>query len=808
MIFFDFETCGFHGMPVLLQWQEDDGKINLHHIWYTPIGETLKLIEYIVNHEGGVCGFNLAFDWFHMCKLYTVFSQYHDYDAIPLEIIDEIAELEMSGRDGPALKPVKAMDLMLHARQGPYQSTMDRKDIRIKKVPTQLAWQLAAELEKRVPLKDVYFARKKDKKAEKWRVLDITEIDGKISTDFKDVVLSFAPSAALKALAQDALGVKDDDILLFTDVEVDRKFLPIECGWAPWAKSTKFATKDNWQGTWPEVIHHHARHWKYNTLAQKYATKDVEYTHGLFDHFGQPEAGDDNSELACMVAAVRWKGFKIDIEMIKELRMKSFLNSKKAVTAPAKVKEYLFPLLSKEEQMACNGSTNKEVLERLDKLTTDCPDCEASGSVVDPNTQQLVKCGNCKNGEIRHPVAYRAREVIEARAATKEMELYDKLIQAGRLHAGFKVIGALSGRMSGDSGLNPQAVKRTKEVRRCFRLAPDGYELCGGDFESFEIMIAIADYNDPQLYKDVTEKHPCPVCHTKGVLDKFNKKKGITEYGIKCEECDGTGEMKKKIHGLFAEALFPEEDYESILLTKGEEDDLYGKGKTGVFSQLFGGDDNTLVRKVHINKQEAQEASERWQRRYPGVKRAQKKILDDFQSMKQPEGFGRRVYWHDPKEKIESMLGFPRYFTLENSISKALFDLAEKPPKAWEAIKIKVTRRDREQWATGAVRSALFGAAFGIQGCNVRAATNHRIQSTGAGITKRLQRRIWDLQPCGIHEFKVIPMNIHDEVHAPCLPEMVSSVTSVVNETVDHYKSVVPLLSIAWGEKLNTWADK
>lgn len=797
MIFFDTETCGLHGFVVLIQWSMDRGPINLHNVWYEPIRSTLELIESFVNHEGGICGFNLAFDWFHLCKAYTVLSLVAaevGLDECPIDHIDLVAEKEMEGRDGPCLKPQQALDLMLHARKGPYQSTMDRSDIRIKRVPTALAWQLADELEKRVPLRDVYFARRADKKAEKWKVYDIMDDEGKMRTDVKDVVLKFAPSNALKALAQDALGEADEDILRFVDVEVDRKWWPEEVGYAPWAKAMGGNAEDGWRGAWPEVIRHHAEHWKYNPTAQKYARKDVEYTYRLDEFFGKPTPNDDDSILACMVAAVRWKGFKIDVERIKELRTKSIENAKKAPTAPNYVKKWIWPVLSPEERLQTGGSTNKKILDKIAKWTIECPKCGGENHEA---------CTECKNGVIAHPAAERAKAVIAARGSVKEKELYDKLIQAGRFHASLKVIGALSGRMAGADGLNPQGIKKTKDVRVCFRLAPDGYQLSGGDFESFEVMIAIAKYGDEQLMKDVTTKFPCPVCN--GTGQSMNKKKKVMEI---CDECGGKGDTTKKIHGLFAEALFPEEDYESILLTKGEEEDLYTKGKQGVFSQMYGGNEATLMDRFNISKEAALDATDRWMRRYPGIKRAQKEITDAFQSMRQPGGFGKRVYWHDPKDYVESMLGFRRYFTLENSIAKALFDLAEKPPKSWEAIKIKVTRRDREQWATGAVRSALFGAAFGIQGCNVRAATNHVIQSTGAQITKNLQCRIWELQPCGIAEFNVIPLNIHDEVHAPCKPELAPKVTEVVNECVEFYKPIVPLLSIAWGEKLNTWADK
>ena len=42
-----------------------------------------------------------------------------------------------------------------------------------------------------------------------------------------------------------------------------------------------------------------------------------------------------------------------------------------------------------------------------------------------------------------------------------------------------------------------------------FPLFWDGMILCGGDFDSFEVTIADAVYNDPALRKDLTTKGPC-----------------------------------------------------------------------------------------------------------------------------------------------------------------------------------------------------------------------------------------------------------------------------------------------------------
>jgi len=776
MIYLDTETVGLCGPAVLIQWAKDDGPVSLHSVWTSSIADTLVLIEEFCKNT--IVGFNLAFDWFHLCQLYTTLLLLADkvgYDAIPADHIELYASLEPEARDGPCLKPVSACDLMLHARKGPYQSTMNRKDVRIKRVPSILAGPLAAELEKRIKLKDIYFARRKDKNAPKWTVEQ--------SGDFADLVLKFKPSSALKTLAVDALGLDPENVLLYKYVEVDPRFRPMELGWAPFALAVSNPEK-NWQATfttgkekrsgyaWPGVIGMHITHWGYNTLAREYAERDVTLTRDLYKHFGSPEPGDDDSLLACMVGVVRWRGYKIDELGIRKLRIKAVEKSNAAPKAPAKVKEFVFTLLSKTERVGLIKEDGKE----------------STGRVV---LEEIARWTD-------HPAAEAATKCLEARKATKEIELYDKLLQAGRFHASFKVIGTLSTRMSGTDGLNPQGIKHDKYVRSQFPLAFEPLELCGGDFSGFEVSIADAVYNDPELRKQLCT---CSKCGYICTLDEY----ASSDDCVKCNAKDS----RYKIHGLFGEALHPELSYDQILRTKGTANDLYDKGKKGVFAEFYGGNYNTLVNRGLVETEEqAREAEERFMSRFKGADEFRAKINDQFCSMRQPKGIGTKVEWHEPCDYIETVLGFRRYFTLENSICKALFTLANKPPPQWKGLKIKCVRRDREQMVGGALMSALYAAAFNIQSKNLRAAANHVIQSTGASITKKLQTRLWKLQPSGIGDWIIQPMNIHDEIMCPCLPSIKQQINTIVKELVTDMRPIIPLIKIDWSEHMKTWAEK
>ncbi len=303
---------------------------------------------------------------------------------------------------------------------------------------------------------------------------------------------------------------------------------------------------------------------------------------------------------------------------------------------------------------------------------------------------------------------------------------------------------------------------------------------------------------------------PCARCDDSGVQyrDTPNEtwcRECLSYFPVDgCDDCWGTGLTDTKIHALFGLFVYPDMTYEEILANKV----IYTRCKSAVFAMLYGGEGFTLKSRLGVEIEVADAAYAQFCRRYPGVGANRQKIIDMFCTLTQPNGIGSKVEWKEPQDYIESMFGFRRYFTLENKIAKALFELANSPPASWKNIKIKVVRRDREQTAMGAVQSALYGATFALQSSNMRAAANHVIQSSGAQITKLVQRKIWDIQPSGVHEWYVQPMNIHDEIMCPTKPEFIDRVAQIVNDTVESLRAKVPLIKIVWEKAMKTWAEK
>jgi hypothetical protein len=127
--YIDTETCGFHGLATLIQWAFEDGDVHLHNLWDVPVVDTLKLIEDFCDHT--CVFFNASFDWFHLCKIHTMWRLLPG-DAIPRELpMDVLTQAEKEARDGPCIKPKGVMDLMLHSRKGEYQTLMSRHDVKV-----------------------------------------------------------------------------------------------------------------------------------------------------------------------------------------------------------------------------------------------------------------------------------------------------------------------------------------------------------------------------------------------------------------------------------------------------------------------------------------------------------------------------------------------------------------------------------------------------------------------------------------------------------------------------------------------------
>lgn len=759
-VFLDSETCGFTGPAITFQHLFGDSysreQVDVHHIWLSPIKQSMELMEKFCESE--VVGFNLAYDWFHVVKLYNHFAsvRHHHKGAdnwYPYEHVEEIYHTPPGDQD-LCLRPAMANDLWLHALETKWQITMERKPINIRRVPKVLAAELCEFLnnderftdpESPQYLSPLLFGNRKKDRSVFWKVRRPKTKDD----PFRDVYLSFKPTSKLKAFAKYLLN--REDIVDLKETFGDT-VPPVEYGWA-WPKCQ-----------WKNVILQHIQFWSKDERAKKYAIDDIDYTWSLWDHFGRPSGGSYNSELACMVGAVRWRGFAVDVVGLQshqaELKEKA-----KVPSSPTEVKQYLLEVATPEERLGLR-STAKAALEKIVK-SIEKQSCEFCGG---------TKCTWCEGIENKPSLmAQRAKTIIEGRSAGKELELIDKLVFAGRMFAGLKVIGTMSDRMAGDYQFNVQGIKKDKRVRQYFLMwgksegmGNDTDKLGGGDFDSFEVGIACEFFGDKDLEK-------------------------MLRSG-------------KKMHGVFGSKWYGQ-TYDEIQATDGTENDLYTKAKSGVFLYIYGGEAKKLASTLGISEERAIEGLRLISAEFPGVISKRQEVFDRFAALVQPIA-GRSISYQQPDDFVETLLKFRRYFTLENAMIDYLYHMAQKLPPQFKKYTQTVKRRDREQKAWGALMTALFAAAFNIQANDQRAAANHVIQGTGGGITKRVQIAVWqEHQPIGVNRWIVQLLNIHDEILAVVAEGFEAAVKKTILQQVEKYRSVVPLLNMKW-KRMPNWGAK
>lgn len=766
--YFDTETCGKYGFPVILQHAWDDGPVEITHLWLTPIGEIKGLIESLFEPDVCVVAHNINFDWQVLTKLYSVchgLTARHADPSTTLQQagVDTVAELEHGHL---CLKPHKAVDTMLLAAKSREQSSVTQmKPIRIRRVPVEYGEALAAELTRMTDLPEIMFARKSDKRPV-WKVAE-----RKGDSLFVDVSLSFAPSNGLKQLSRHLLGFEPTS---FSDIAPAS--WPVEDGFAPFIREvasplngwayTNSKSETGW--AWPALIGDHIEFWQRSRPALKYAEEDITMLRGLHRHFGKPE-NDEDSILACSIASCRLRGFRIDHEKIEhELEIaKSIVQSAAInVNSPKQVRDYISEALDPMERIIVAHSSNAKVLENIVKAFTleEEEDCECE----DPKLCKRC-CGTGKVGPGPMPVVERVKHVELVRQAKKRVELLSKLRKVKRAYANFRAVGTKSGRLSGTDGLNFQGIERYQGVRECFIFADEGYELSGGDMNSQELAIAATTMSDKDLLNDMLQG--------------------------------------KSLHGIFGSSLY-DISYEEIM-TAGKIDGRYETAKSCVYAMLYGAMAATIAMNAGVSMEVAQSAFDRFEAIYKGVGVNRRNLKERFSTL---VGGSEGKLEFTPKRGlfVESIFGFRRYFDTEYLLQEMLYEFLNRFPESWRNDPRQIVRdrkKERVQTMAGAIRSAIYGACFSIQNGVIRAATNHQIQSAGRTITVDLQLAIWKHQPVGIHKFHVYLMSVHDEIPTVHLPALRSAIDGTVCEEMAAKCKVVPLLSIDWGHGLKGWWD-
>lgn len=790
---FDTETMGLYGPAVILQAQFDyvterhDDQPFLYDLWRSSCLTTIHLIQEIV--ECRVVAHNLTFDWQKIQQLYNALMRLLDQkgDVMPINHVDLMAQLLYDARNDYCLKPPAAVCTLLLCQKQIGGAALATKEIRVRKIPVEIAPEIAGLLNTQTDLPEILFARRATDV--RWNV--VTNDEG---PEWSDVALKFAPSNALKDIARLVLGVKDTQ-------KIGQDFLPpvfpYEIGYAPYAvllneggwrttvtKKVNGKEQRSTQPLWPLLLQDHLDFWTTRGTPQfKYALDDIVLLKKLDEHLGSVET-DFDSELACQVSVVRTAGMEIDIDKLYEQidASQEIVDAAEInVDAHLRVREWIAEAMDPMEALVVAEGCDKARLKGIVKnmVATErerccrkgCPRCDGTG-FVEPGPM---------------PVAKRAKHILKIRKHRKRLQLYRKLTVAKGCFPSFRVIGTKSGRMSGTDGLNYHGIDGSREIREVFTLADGDWVVCGGDMNSQELAIAAAVMNDAELYSDI--------------------------------------EKGKSLHGVFAAAASGI-DYETIMVNKEDkgtvEAEWYKKAKICVYAILYGAASFNIAQTLGCTPEEAENTIREFFEKYPYMAQTRKMVKESLEAIRSDENGHLQVC--EPKQQyIDSIFGFRRSFQAEFAVMNIMFqamnqwrtDTGKNSPLMTDGkymgvfdLERKIHRKENkgEQTVKSAIASALYGAVFSLQGKILRAALNHLIQSAGRTCTLRVQKRIWDeVQPVGIHRFRCKLMSVHDEIATVSPPEYAPVIEKAVVDEMADLCETVPLLSLDWASDVGSW---
>lgn len=439
-----------------------------------------------------------------------------------------------------------------------------------------------------------------------------------------------------------------------------------------------------------------------------YSKLDIVYLKVLYEKLGHPKP-DYNSELTHNGAYVKYYGFDIDFEALdraeeyygkKVEEIEKLLKGINPRSAPQRLellKKY-FPLLA---------STSKATLTALTKLEG-----------ADEEGVNLAKA----------LLAYGpARQKLVQIKAVKECK-------TNKAHPELRIMGTATNRMAGMSGLNWQGIGAFEEdgkIRVGLRTAIKTQMV--GDWSSFEVVIASAVYEDKVLQKIVAD--------------------GIDMHSYT------TSIAHPDVLEYFKQHNIPEEERYQFVRTKYKEENAFfvkcrKQIKAVVFGIFYGAQAFTVSEKLGITEGEAQKILDLFFKAYPGIKRYRDKIEEGFLT-------ADKVHWSknsiDRMEvSLKDLMGFERRWDFEKDLCKIFWELGHSQIRTGVNEYIIRDKQKGIQSVDNACRSALLGAALGIQASASRQAVNFRVQSTGASLHKKLQAKLWV-------EKRVGTLQIHDE---------------------------------------------
>ena len=749
LVFIDTETIGFLGDTVLIQYGFlNDDEVFIHHVFKEPIKKTLELIEFFSGKTNVML--NAPFD------IHKLALTYNKLKALSLtKNINKPPRPKAyyNLKEEDCLKycynPVGIIDLDVCTCMSIYQKLMKQDNVRIRQVPITVAESLRQHLESTLSVDDIFFAgspKHRRNKGSRWQIkrLNKTGTEELQPGDSDDLAheslcnlhLIFDPRRGLKYIAKFILGFEDtEDIELPMNLDEDGVSHWVNI---PLYKSAHSIFVSHWSSSKP----------------LEYARRDIIYTREYFKHLRDRDflfLDSVNHRLTALVGNTHWSGFNINTDLAME-------NYKKC-------QEF-------EDSMVINYRSPKQVkkfLETSDPFINAIFDEKGTGTpVLKSVISEIEALPDEEKDSESILLVEKANLIVKARKNYLEKLMLEKFIRSGRLYCSFKVVGTKSNRMAGGGvkkGINPQGIGNKRSIRECLTMADEGEVLCGGDFDSFEVSIMDALYNDDKLRESL--------------------KSG------------------KKFHALYGIHLF-NMTYEELLSEENEY--FYKKAKIAVFAGAYGAEEDKIAKQTGTHVEDARRANRLFQEEYKGIGEAKRRVKNMYNPIKNL-GKGKTTFSVAPdcRVGVKSFIGFTRHLSFEYDLAEYFYNISTNLPNHLR-LSGTVVRRDKKVTIEQATKSALFGTCFSICGRIQRAAGNHEIQSPGGQTTKNLQAELFKLQPLGVEPWVIKVMNVHDEILTVTKPESIPSVENIVHNFIEENKKVIPLIGMTFAKGDNWYA--
>jgi len=490
----------------------------------------------------------------------------------------------------------------------------------------------------------------------------------------------------------------------------------------------------------------------------EYAKKDIEYLWGLEDYLidqGNSVEVDDNDMATHIVAYSKYYGFETDydacIQKYEELSIQ---------------KEKIESIFKEESSLFDDFTFNiQSAKQKLQWLKAHAYNPEFVRSSDRKHIELLIQGGLLDEEGLE-----KAQELLKYGTICQQLKQIEVLIEGeGKCYPDFRIVGTTTNRMAGTGGLNFQGISKDEGVRNLIKVSQMG------DFDGLEVTIAATFFQDREMLRELEEGLDSHMMTAKLLL------KELEDYSY--EELIKI--KKDKTH----------KDYKKVKLARA-------KGKMIRFALLYFCSPFSVASTLNIDPVDAEELmEEHFFSHYKSMGETRKKFEESFCT-------ADFKTWNigsvgKMKDYSENIFGSRRYISFEKYFADFLWSQTDKIAAVAKGDEEKILRRKEKgkQKMVQAIRSACLGAASGLQKAVYRQLGNYPIQSSGAELTKKLMRKIWN-------QFHVPMMNIHDEIVIPSgYEECYEDIKKTIYSFLIEYRKVIPHLNMEW-ERAQTWGEK